>query len=124
MDQESSFVERKVELAYLAAFYGGVLTEHQKEVLAMYCEEDMSLGEIAGETGVSRQSVYNLLSRTSEKLFHLEEALGMAWRFRMMQEGMEACLHALEGSDIPGATRLLRSLMDDNLGEENTDQGV
>ena len=70
MEQETQdFLQRKVELAYLAAFYSGLLTDKQKEVLSMYCEEDMSLGEIARETGVSRQGVYNVLTRSAEKLF-------------------------------------------------------
>ena len=81
MEQETQdFLQRKVELAYLAAFYSGLLTDKQKEVLSMYCEEDMSLGEIARETGVSRQGVYNVLTRSAEKLFHLEASLGTAER--------------------------------------------
>ena len=44
-------IGRKVELAWLAAFYGPVLTDKQREVLALHCEEDMSLGEIAQAAG-------------------------------------------------------------------------
>ena len=37
MEQETQdFLQRKVELAYLAAFYSGLLTDKQKEVLSMY----------------------------------------------------------------------------------------
>ncbi len=114
---QSSFVERKVELAYLAAFYGGVLTDHQKEVLAMYCEEDLSLGEIARDAGVSRQSVYNLLSRTSEKLFHLEESLGMAKRFQMIQSGIEACIRALDRQNLNEAKRILLEMLETETAE-------
>ena len=96
MEQETQdFLQRKVELAYLAAFYSGLLTDKQKEVLSMYCEEDMSLGEIARETGVSRQGVYNVLTRSAEKLFHLEASLGTTERFRVMQNGLQTCRNLL-----------------------------
>ena len=96
MEQETQdFLQRKVELAYLEAFYSGLLTDKQKEVLSMYCEEDMSLGEIARETGVSRQGVYNVLTRSAEKLFHLEASLGTAERFRVMQNGLQTCRNLL-----------------------------
>ena len=96
MEQETQdFLQRKVELAYLAAFYSGLLTDKQKEVLSMYCEEDMSLGEIARETGVSRQGVYNVLTRSAEKLFHLEASLGTAERFRVMQNGLQTSRNLL-----------------------------
>ncbi|MBQ8160473.1 MAG: helix-turn-helix domain-containing protein [Clostridia bacterium] len=94
MAQEN--IEKKVELAWLMAFYQGVLTEKQREALSMHCEEDMSLSEIAEETGVSRQSVHNMLQHAADKLFSLESTLHMAKRFRFQQEGLETCLKLLE----------------------------
>ena len=40
-------VETRVELTCLLDFYGPLLTEHRREVLRLYCEEDLSLAEIA-----------------------------------------------------------------------------
>ena len=61
-------LEKKVDLAFLSAFYGGMLTEHQRRILSLHCEEDLSLGEIAGEVGVSRQAVHEaLISCTYDK---------------------------------------------------------
>lgn len=87
-----SDVERKVELSWLLAFYEGVLTEKQKQVLRLSCEEDMSLQEIADETGVTRQNVHEILSRTSDKLFRLEAELHLAERFRVMQENWKRAM--------------------------------
>ncbi|MBQ6562647.1 MAG: DNA-binding protein [Clostridiales bacterium] len=112
MAQETpEFLQRKVELAYLAAFYSGLLTDKQKEVLSMYCEEDMSLGEIARETGVSRQGVSNVLNRSAEKLFHLEESLGTAERFRVMLSGLQKCRNLLREEKCDEAIMQLDTLI-------------
>ncbi len=104
-------LERKVDLAFLAAFYGGLLTEHQRRVLSLYCEEDLSLGEIAEEVGASRQSVHEALSRAEAKLFEMEASLGVAARFRRMEAGLEAALRAVREKDNARAERLLEELL-------------
>ena len=80
MDRED--LRRKVDLAFLSAFYGGMLTEKQRRILSLHCEEDLSLGEIAEEVGISRQAVHEALTRAAAKLAEWESALGMAARFR------------------------------------------
>ena len=76
-------LNRKIDLAFLSAFYGGMLTEKQHRILSLYCEEDLSLGEIAEEVGISRQAAHESLTRASEKLSEMESALGVAERFRV-----------------------------------------
>ena len=61
-------LDRKVDLAFLAAFYGGLLTENQRRILSLYCEEDFSLGEIAEETGISRQAAHESVTRAAARL--------------------------------------------------------
>ena len=87
----SDEVSRKIELAWLTAFYGGLLTDKQRQVLTLHCEEDLSLAEIAQEAGISRQGVHDMLTRAAQRLFDMEEKLGMAARFRRMEDGLEAC---------------------------------
>ena len=104
-------LEKKVELNWLMAFYGPLLTEKQREALHMHCEEDLSLGEIAAEAGSSRQAVYDLLSRAARQLFDLEEKLHMAARFSRMQQGLEECQAALEQARYDDAAATIRSLI-------------
>lgn len=104
-------IGRKVELAWLMAFYGGLLTDKQRQVLQLHCEEDMSLGEIAQEAGISRQGVHEMLSRASQKLIDMEQTLGMAGRFRRMQDGLERCRAALERKQYGEAETLLDELI-------------
>ena len=58
-------ISKKVELNWLSAFYGGLLTDKQRQVLTLHCEEDLSLTEIAQEVGISRQGVHELLTRAA-----------------------------------------------------------
>ena len=51
-----------LEQALLYDFYGELLTSHQKEIYEQFVLEDLSLSEIAGEAGISRQGVHDLSS--------------------------------------------------------------
>ena len=104
-------VRRKVELAWLMAFYGGMLTDKQREVLTLHCEEDMSLAEIAQETGVSRQGVHDMLTRTAQRLTDMEEKLGVAARFRRMQNGLERCRALLQEKRYDEAGSVIDTLI-------------
>ena len=69
-------LEKSVEIGTLCAFYGGLLTQKQLDALRLHYEEDLSLGEIAEELGVSRQNVHELITRSVQKLRRYEETLG------------------------------------------------
>lgn len=112
-------IGKKVELAWLTAFYAGMLTDKQRQVMALHCEEDFSLSEIAQEVGISRQGVHDMINRASLKLFELEERLGMAARFARMEYGIEACHEALREKRYDDAEQLLEQLMQLNQEENN-----
>ena len=112
-------VSRKIELAWLMAFYGGLLTDKQRQVLTLHCEEDLSLGEIAQEAGISRQGVHDMLSRAAQRLFEMEEKLGMAARFRNMEEGLERCRTLLKEKRYDEAEGALDALIRFDQEENN-----
>ncbi len=107
----SADVSRKIELAWLAAFYGGLLTDKQRQVLMLYCEEDLSLAEIAQEAGISRQGVHDMLTRAAQRLFDMEEKLGMGARFRRMEDGLEQCRELLKEKRYDEAGRVIDTLI-------------
>ncbi len=121
MDRNVAELTRKVELNWLMAFYGGMLTEKQRQVLTLHCEEDMSLGEIAQEAGISRQAVHDLLTRAAHRLFEMEERLGVATRFRRVTEGLEQCRDLLAQQRYDQAARLIDSLI---LQEQEENNGL
>ena len=57
-----------LEQALLYDFYGELLTEHQKEIYEQFVLEDLSLGEIAKEAGISRQGVHDLIRDATRRL--------------------------------------------------------
>ena len=59
-------MEEKLEQAYLYDFYGELLNEHQRQVYEDFVFNDLSLGEIASEEGISRQGVADLIKRCNK----------------------------------------------------------
>ena len=58
----------ELELSLLFDYYGELLTEKQRTCFELYYNQDFSLGEIAGEAGISRQAVYDTLARAESAL--------------------------------------------------------
>ena len=56
--------------------YSPLLTETQKEITDLYFNYDLSLGEIAEQKGVSRQSISDCLQKCRKQLEKYEEKLG------------------------------------------------
>ena len=112
-------LRKKVDLAFLSAFYGGLLTEKQRRILSLHCEEDLSLGEIAEEVGISRQAAHETLTRAASRLNEMEAALGVASRFRQMESGLESALTALKHQEYEQAEHLLSGLL--TLDQEDND---
>ena len=68
------------ELILLYDYYGDLLTERQRECFELRYHQDLSLGEIGVELGISRQGVYDNLSRAESLLKHMEEKTGCVSR--------------------------------------------
>ncbi|MDO4582349.1 MAG: sigma factor-like helix-turn-helix DNA-binding protein [Bacillota bacterium] len=82
---EDSKIEKLAEIALLLDFYGGLLTEKQQRALALFYDEDLTLAEIAAESGVSRQAVYDLLRHGEQQLRDYESRLQLAARHQQQQ---------------------------------------
>ena len=89
-------VNERVALNLLSDFYAPLLTEHRREVLRLYCEEDLSLGEIAEQLGITRQGASDALTKARRQMQDYEDKLGLARRYRAMGEAAEECLKSLE----------------------------
>lgn len=70
-----------MELSRLFDFYGDMLGDHKKQIFEDYVLNDLSLGEIAEETGLSRQGVYDIIKRCSKKLREYESKLCLVKKF-------------------------------------------
>ena len=74
-------MDRIYEQTMLFDFYGELLTEHHRTVYADALYNDMSLGEIAEEQGISRQGVHDLIKRCDRLLQDYESKLHLVERF-------------------------------------------
>ena len=69
-------IQKKVLITRLFDYYGRLLTENQQEQIRSYYLLDMSLAEIAEESGVSRQAVRDGIKRAEAALIDFEEKVG------------------------------------------------
>ena len=96
-------MEDRLELNLLMDFYGPLLTDHRQEVLRLYCEEDLTLQEIAEQLEITRQGVFDALNKARRQLEDYEKKLGLVNRYRVITGEAERGLRALKGvSPQPG----------------------
>ncbi len=80
---------KDLKISVLLDFYGEMLTEKQKEVVELYYNEDLSLGEIAQIAQITRQGVRDSIKRAEAVLLDLEERLHLAEKFRQVEDDLE-----------------------------------
>lgn len=82
--------------ALLYDFYGELLTENQKEIYEQFILEDLSLGEIAQERGISRQGVHDTIRRCEKTLEGYEKKLHLIQKFLTVKEKIHQIDHLLD----------------------------
>ncbi len=85
-----------LEQSLLYDFYGELLNDHQKEIYEQFVLEDLSLGEIAKEAGISRQGVHDLVKRCSQTLRGYEDKLHLVARFMSIKDKVARMNELLE----------------------------
>ena len=70
-------------------FYGELLTEKQREYYDLHFNEDLSLGEIAEQSGISRQGVWDIIRRADKILTETEEKTGLVRRFEQLRRQVD-----------------------------------
>ncbi len=76
------------ELILLYDYYGDLLTQRQRECFELRYDQDLSLGEIGQELGISRQAVYDNISRTEALLQNMEAKTGCVRRDRACRKAV------------------------------------
>ena len=87
----------------LLDFYGELLTEKQRECYDLHYNEDLSLSEIAEQSGISRQGVWDNIRRAEATLRELEEKTGLVGRVMELERELEKTRGELE--DLRAAAR-------------------
>lgn len=92
-------LEKTTRVNFLYDFYQTLLTEKQRVYMQLYYLDDLSLGEIAEEYGVSRQAVYDNVRRTEAMLEDYEEKLKLFSKFRKRMEIIDKLERLVLGND-------------------------
>lgn len=118
--------ESRIMQAMLLDFYGELLTAKQRECFDLHYNEDLSLSEIAEQSGISRQGVWDNIRRAQAALDEMEEKTGLVRRFSRINSALELLHRQLEelcrSTEGPAqelakaALGTVRSLEDDNRG--------
>lgn len=112
----------RIELSLLVDYYGAFLTENQRELIELSCDEDLSLSEIAEQKGISRQGVRDAIARGTKTLADMENKLHLISRDRHAAELIREIrikVRSLVGenaersaSDLTGIESMLSELSD------------
>ena len=99
-----------LEMALLFDYYGGMLTDKQRDCFDMRYNQDLSLGEIADSLGVSRQAVNDNLTRTEALLRRMEENIGCVKRDILRRKAFHEILEAATVLDASSDPAVLESV--------------
>ena len=106
---EVDFLIKKYHLTLLFDFYGELLKENNRQIYEDYILNDMSLGEIASERGISRQGIYDTIKRTVKKLEDYEKKIHLIERYEIINHKVE------DIKNILGDIRNSSDITDSNL---------
>ena len=87
-------------------FYGELLTDKQREYYDLHYNEDLSLQEIAEQSGVSRQAVWDIIRRAQAAMTEMEEKTGFV--ARAARRRATAAEIAAEASALPDSAQKRR----------------
>ena len=92
-------------------YYGALLTDYQRELVDMYYNRDMSLGEIAEAHSISPQGVSDALKRAERTLTETERKLKLVEK----SDKLRALLDEIEktgGERVAQTVRKAKALLD------------
>lgn len=99
-----------VDVCMLVDFYGNLLTEKMLNMIELKYFDDLSLSEIAEQTGVSRQAVHDTLKRAVTTLEQYEDKLGLIERFTNQKKIVEEAVDLIKRDKINDAVVQLEQL--------------
>lgn len=97
--RKGTMMGKDLGFSILLDFYGDMLTEKQRDIIALYYNQDLSLAEIAEHEQITRQGVRDHIKRGEAFLCELEEKLHFAEKFQRLvavSDAVAACCQEIE----------------------------
>ncbi|ARJ40010.1 MULTISPECIES: putative DNA-binding protein [Sporosarcina] len=105
-------LEKTTRVNFLFDFYQSLLTDKQRLYMQLYYLDDLSLGEIAEQYGVSRQAVYDNVKRTEAMLEDYEKKLNLFEKHEGRLEIVELLEEMVPTENSNRFMKLLHTLKD------------
>lgn len=106
-------MEKIVERGLLYDFYGELLTKHQKKIYEEAINEDLTLGELAEEYGISRQGIHDLIKRCDKTLQEYEEKLQLITKFQRTKETVNEIYQLARKKKEPEIQELAKKILNE-----------
>ena len=104
-------MEEKVKLSMLCQIYGKMLTKKQYEIINDYCNNDLSLSEIAENNSITRQAVRDIIMKGEKKLFELEEKLAFMEKTMIQEKQIQEILTELSKIETTSSDKKIAKIL-------------
>ena len=101
-----------VKISILLATYGNLLTDKQKEMMTLYYDGDLSLGEIAEQFEITRQAARDSIKRGEDSLVQYEQKLGFVSRSDKINRFVNQLKKARADRNDQEEDKIIESLVD------------
>jgi len=92
--------EKNIAVSMLLDVYGELLSDRQRDVMDMYYNQDLSLSEVAENTGITRQGVRDCVKKSEDMLAGFEKKLHILEKNKRIKSIAADILDELK-KDIP-----------------------
>ena len=104
-------MSKDLNVSRLCDVYGVLLTEHRRELVREYFDNDLSLAEIAENFGITRQAALCSIKQAESQLNDYETKLGFAALIGKLETELQALLSDCD-SDAEQAKARLQTIID------------
>lgn len=86
-------LNKLLEISELLEIYGGLLTDKQRDVMQLYYNEDLSLGEIGQELSISRQAIHDTVKKSEKLLYEYDQKLSVKEQIKEVKDSYKYILY-------------------------------
>lgn len=106
------FMVKDLSISRLCDAYGALLTEHRRELIRSYYDDDLSLAEIAENFGITRQAALCGIKQAEKQLKRYERSVGVIELTDMLDSQLRLLLSQID-TDTTQAKSTVERLIGD-----------